>query len=266
MKVYHIQAIWVKRDSVLFEPQAQAVTAELAGIWQEEIHQFVLDYFHGKTTIFGITREFAELYMLRVFIKYKFVTGFSGGVAVSAAKANFVKFMATRASSLGWVAVGIFAAAVVFGVVFAIADWLEKDTGAMQLPYGSCFLRYNEKLWWGGLVGHPAPKVWDFTKCEPLGPVPFYDSNTTGKGYGHWDDWDFLDGYEFKVKRLIGWYVYRFSAARVTFLGVAHNMGFDRYRLTLPEWAHEAFDWPVGQGIREFYACKYLADFSDYFR
>jgi len=265
MKVYMLDRCWVDRDSVLLDPERTVVQDAMAAFWEDEIAKFVQDYFYGKTTIFGITREVAKLFLMREFIKLKYISGFGSSVAFAGAKVNFIKFMTVTAGGLGWVAVGVVAAVVVLGVVYAIMDWLEADRGRLDFPVGSCILRYENRLWWGGVAAHPSELEWDFYCCKEIGEMWFYERFISGLEYMGLDEWDFLMCWELKEKRLVGWYVYRFSQLRLRFLGLAHNRGWGRYRLKLAEGSQQPYEYPVGWGIKEYDICKYVGNYSEYF-
>lgn len=266
MQVYMIEWLSVKRDSVLLDPERDVVKEVIAGFYEDEIARWVHSYFHGQTTIFGITREFARLFVMREFLKLHHVVKFPLGTSLAGAKINFIKFMSLRAAAVGWVAIGLVAAAVVLGVIFAIQDWTEKSAGRIYFPWGSCILRYKNRLWWGGVTGRPYADRWDFYRCSEIGDVFLYENRMSGSGYWGIDWWDFLGVWEFKEKKLIGWYVYRVEEMRLRYLGLAHSRGFGRYRLQLPDGAQQPYDEPVGWGIKEYDVCKYVGNYSDYFQ
>lgn len=265
MLIYALDCFWVKRDTTFFEPGESVVKTVIASFYSDDISKFVENMFYGKTDIYGITREFAKLFIMREWLKLYHVGGFSGATALVGAKANFVNFMSKRAAAVGWVAIGIAAAAVVLGIVFAIMDWTEKEDGRIDFPVGACILRYGNRLWWGGVVGRAYTYWWDFFKCSEIGDKLFYEHRITGSGYLGLDEWDFLGAWEAKEKKLVGWYVYRFGVLRLRYLGLGHNLGFGRYRLGITEFAEQPYDYPVGWGIREHDVCEYLGNFSDYF-
>lgn len=269
MRVYAIRSIRSKRDSVLFDPWPNKVVEvefEGAAYWQDRIWKFVNDYFHGKTFIFGMSREFAFLYIYRYYLYLKYVQGFGSAGSFPLATVRFKALVSAKAAAVGWVAVGLAVGVVILGVVFAVADWLEKDDGYFNLPDGAVFLRYNERLWWGGLVARPDYRAFDFHRCKMLGEMCWYERRITGDGIGGIDLWDTLDLWELKTGKRIGWYVYRFGNITVRYLGNASNRGWDRYRLIVPEGYDLPYDKPLSWGISDGDACRYVGELNRYFR
>lgn len=268
MRVYAIEAIWSKRDSVLRDPEPDKVEdlkPQIAGIWYDEIVKFVNSYFYGKAFIYGVSRDFAVLYIYREFLRLHYVLGLPFGAAQSGAFVQFKVFMAGKAAGLGWVAVGVFVGILLLGIIFAVQDWLELEEGRFDLPEGAVFLRYHERLWWGGLVARPEERAFDFHACKLLGDMYWDEDRITGDGIGKLDFWHTHGLWEAKEKKVIGWYVYRFGDIKLRYIGNAHSRGWRRYRLEVPEVYDLPYDKPIGWGIREADACRYQKEFRHYF-
>jgi len=264
MLIYQLEKMWADRQLAWHKPKKFNVASLVGPFPQRVIEEFVTEYFWGKTDIGGITRDFAKLYLCREFVRYYYVHHMGDAVSLVWAKANFKRFMLTRAAGAGWFAVGLFVGLIVLQVILWVLEWVESGYGVVTYPEGACILRYQDRLWWGALVGHPKKGVWDFYKWSEAEAMMWWEHHDEGKGYMKRDSWDFERCWEFVEIKMIGYFVYRVDEMWVRFLGKGTLVDIDTYRFRVPDGEKEPYEKPVGWGVLPVEACRYFGNWRSY--
>lgn len=263
MKIYSLETLWGHREWSLKRPIEQAW--EVAGFYEHEIEMFVHNYFYGKTTIMGITREIARLMMLRWFIIAKHTQGFGSDTALTASKVNFQHFMSERAAGT---AVPLLMLAAGFAVLLAVFGWFELQQGtggSIRFKRGRVLMRYNEWLWWGNLVGRPSKYEFDFAACVAIGFTAFGHRMPDGPGFGKLDVIDFHKLWQTVSRGRLYNYVYTWTSTRARFRGVGHRIKMDTWRMLVAEGDEDFWEVPIGWHEDRVSACEFLKRFDDYF-
>jgi len=258
-----MDVLWSHRKPSLFQP-VQAALPPWTG-WDGIIEDYIYDTWSRAWSEWGMTKSIMKLMLIYWMNLYKATWGFGSNIAWTAAKARFVHFMATSAAAVAVPVLTLWVGVMGIGLFYAFLDFLEGQSGHNHFAPGRLILRYNERLWWGGVLGHPARRHWVVARCKEIGAVPFHEKRNVFGPDGRTDWWFFEDTWVTLSARLLFWYVYTMSQARLRFVGLAHSRGFGYYDLrTSPDY-REPWDWPIGWGIREFDACEFVGDLDEKF-
>lgn len=254
MEIYKLNWITARRTPSLRRPTI--ITEEWKADMLERIWQDLHFVYRDEWLRLGFTKECVVAMLFKWMVYFIKVRGFAASLAWSAAKVNVVSTVSAAAAGIAVPALALWAGVLMLGAFYEFIEWLEGHEGSWTYTNGEVFMTYRNQLWLGGVIGHPEARVWDFQMCRLVENLVWVQRALWSGRVLVLNTLFFRDLWQFLEKGLVFWYVFAIHQAETKWLGLAHRLGWGRYRLKLyPDWP-EPWNFPVGWGRRESEACE----------
>ncbi len=260
MLIYTLESVTFHKQWHLIKPRLQRLA--MAGFYLDAIRVFVSNFWAPKHGAMGLQPHDMHVMMQRWFVINKHTKGFSGDVALAAAKVNMKNFVTQRAGSTARPMFGLWAGLIAVAAIFYWLNWGRGWMVTEAMTSRMVLMRYEERLWWGGLVGRLSEDEWDFQICRPTGFLAYTHVMPVGLGVDNIDFFFIDELWQTLANGVFGWNVLTWHDLVGRFRGMGHRRGWGRFRMKRPVGMQDPWNVPVGWGIREFDACKYLEPFG----
>lgn len=261
--IYSCETLYAFRQPSLTAPTI--VQANYFDEWPQHIFHWVQDEYKPKYLEWGLTKQLMWYMTVHYWYIWRYTRGLMPVAAFNAAKTSMLTWISASAAAVAVPLLTLWVGLIGLGLVFAILAWLEGRSGHIDFNPGRIVIRKGNKLWWGGLVGRPHYKMYDFAICE-LSPFEGLIHKETSAPHPYRTNvFYFNDLWQTTSRKLLWWYIYNWSYLRTTFRGNGYLIGPNLIRMCVKESQHKFWNIPVGWERSAPGACFYLLNFDDYF-
>lgn len=261
--VYSLETLWAHRQPSLTQPTYEK--CEYAGFWPDQIWTWVKIYWNPSFGEWGLSKMLMFWMTIKWFYVFRSTWGMSSAVAFSMAKAKMLAWISTSAGAVAVPMLSLWMGLVALGFYFSFLEWLEGVGGSVSFTTGRVVIRAGKYFYWGGLVGRPSKKFYDFAVCG-LAPFDGTIHKVISAPYPYKINFFFMQElWQSLDERLAWWYIYTWRTCRCRFRGKAYNLPGGRIRMQVSESQHKYWDKPIGWYQSNSAACAYLAQFHDHF-
>lgn len=232
---------------------------QLSGFYLTEIQQWIE---HNQTQIWitlGISKELAEVMMLKWFLVYKDTLGFSSDVALLAAKTNMADFVSANLAAGIYPIIGLWLSLLLFTIYLKVDEATENGPYFYTPPKGSVFLWGQNGLSMGGLIARATPKMYEFALCGQM-PSPAFTIKQMGINHDKYEHIvRFSELYQTWHYYIPLYFTYTWQACWITFLGYGYSTNAGTILVKANEWTESFIGVPVGFGQTQPAACNYTS-------
>lgn len=262
--IYSLETLWGHRVPSFSKPELKQV--ETAGYYPDAIRDWINIVWNPQWAEWGLTKDLMFYMTIKWFYIWLWSKGFSSAISFTAAKANMLAWISSSAGAVAVPALTLWGGIIMLGLVFAVIDWLEGESGFTYFNPGRIIIRRGHRIWWGGLVGRMSHKMYDIGVC---GQSPFEGTvhTETPAAHPYRINWfDIAELWQTADYGIIYNYIYNWTQLRCRFRGMAYQIAPKLIRMQVKESQHDFWNKPVGWNITLEEACAYVGQIHDYFR
>lgn len=261
--VYSLETIFAHRQPSLFEPTK--TECDYTGFWMDEIRTWIFNNWSPAWAAWGLTKDLMFVMMAKWFYVARGTWGFGSAVALASAKANMTAWISASAAAVAVPLLGLWLGLVGMQFYYAFTSWLEPQGGSIRFTTGRVIIRKDSTVWWGGLVGRPSKKFYDFAICG-LSPYEGNTRSVTPAGHPYKLNWFYSSElWQTASHHLVFWYVYTWKTIRSRLRGKGYKIRNNRIRMEVNPSQHDYWQKPIGWSQSNSDACAYLNQFDEHF-
>lgn len=260
--VYSCETLWAHRQPSFVEPTV--IYANYFDEWPQHIKHWVNEEYKPGYLEWGLTKQLMWYLTVRFWYIWHYTRGLMPVAAFEAAKAQMLVWISTSAAAVAVPILTLWVGLIAIAGVFAFLAWLEGRTVHLNFNPGRVVIRKGGTLWWGGLIGRPSHKMYDFAICQLSAFEGLIHKQTAETGQYHLN-WFYFNGlWQTASLKLLFWYVYTYDLLKCWFRGNAYKIGPNVIRMQVAESQHTYWNVPIGWERAAPGACHYLTQFDDH--
>lgn len=262
MKLYELEWFTLYKQPALTAPKESVLVP--AAFWENEISHWVKLIWQPGWGAWFLTPALMRLMMGKWFVALKYGRGLPSGAAFAGAKVNMMNWISTQVAAEAVPLLTLWGGVVMLGVTFSFLSWLEGSTATIWFRPGRFIMRYEERLWWAGLMGRPEEKVYYCYRGPELPLHTFFHQRIDQIGIPDMDFFHFTELWQTVHEKLLHWDVLSWTTAKARFIGVGHERGGGMWNFWPSEYWKRYWGVPVGWGLKEADAIGWVDDLADY--